>query len=468
MNGPDRSPVSRQRRIRIGLLPRSWVSIALLALVIAVASAGATLFVLVEFRGYCAAQFLPVTRHPEAAPYVQDLSGTAATIMWRTDDETEGLVEYGEHPEASQTVRSDTGYVHAVRLTDLEPDTTYAYRVQSEGTWTGMRTFQTPPGPNGAVTAVVVGDTGTGSSAQWQLSEVMLQVDPDLVLHTGDVVYPRGGACHYEDRFYEPYEEMLASVPIYPVLGNHDVLTDNGDPFLTAFSLPTENSGTERYYSFDFGPLHVTALNAELYYEDDSISPARQLAWLREDLQSTDRPWKIVVIHRPPFNSSPYHGADPNVLVDMVDIFEEEGVDVVFAGHEHAYERLRPINGVTYFVTGGGGAELRGAGTSDLTALSALRYHVLRMEASPERLQIEAVGIDGEVFDQSWEQGQPATFGIGVQQVIPCWDELVVGAAVGSRLELICTPEDAYGDQDYNGIPGGSTLIFSVDILAAQ
>jgi FKBP-type peptidyl-prolyl cis-trans isomerase len=75
---------------------------------------------------------------------------------------------------------------------------------------------------------------------------------------------------------------------------------------------------------------------------------------------------------------------------------------------------------------------------------------------------------EGKIFDQSWERGQPATFGIGVQQVIGCWDDLVPGATVGSRLELVCTPDDAYGDEDYNGIPGGSTLTFVVDILAAQ
>jgi peptidylprolyl isomerase len=75
---------------------------------------------------------------------------------------------------------------------------------------------------------------------------------------------------------------------------------------------------------------------------------------------------------------------------------------------------------------------------------------------------------DGEIFDQSWETGQPATFGIGVGQVIPCWDDLVVGATVGSRLELICTPEDAYGPNGYEQIPGDATLTFVVDILAAQ
>jgi peptidylprolyl isomerase len=75
---------------------------------------------------------------------------------------------------------------------------------------------------------------------------------------------------------------------------------------------------------------------------------------------------------------------------------------------------------------------------------------------------------DGDIFDQSWDKGQPATFPIGVGQVIPCWDNLVVGATIGSRLELICTPEDAYGPEDYNGIPGDSTLTFVVDILAAE
>jgi peptidylprolyl isomerase len=75
---------------------------------------------------------------------------------------------------------------------------------------------------------------------------------------------------------------------------------------------------------------------------------------------------------------------------------------------------------------------------------------------------------EGEIFDQSWENGEPATFGIGVRQVIPCWDELLPGATVGSRLVLVCTSDDAYGDEDYSDIPGGSTLTFAVDLLGVQ
>lgn len=401
MRQPDESttvsspkPGPRWARMRKGL------SLALITLLLAFVVAGGTLAVLVQFRGYCPADFLPIGPDVQASPYVQNLTGTAATIMWRTPGETEGIVEFGETSLLGRTAESEPGHLHAVRLTGLEPDTEYMYRVQSAGVEGNIETFHTAPGPDGTVTAVVVGDTGTGESPQERISSVMLEMEPDLVLHTGDVVYPRGGECGYEDRFYEPYEELIASVPVYPVLGNHDVLTENGEPYLMAFALPAESSGTERFYSFDYGPLHVAALDSELYYLDESIPAEQQKAWLREDLRATDRPWKVVVIHRPPFNSSPYHGADPRVLEDLVEIFEEEGVDVVFAGHEHVYERLKPIDGVQYFVTGGGGADLRGAGTSELTALSALRYHALRVEATPEQILIEAVGIDGEVFDQ--------------------------------------------------------------------
>jgi predicted phosphodiesterase len=388
------TPERRLGRVRRGL------SIGLIALLLTFVLAGGTLAVLVQFRGYCPADFLPIGANIEASPYVQNVTSTEATIMWRTPGEAEGIVEFGETAQLGSSAGGDLARLHSVRLTGLQPDTEYMYQVQSPGIEDEIETFRTAPGPEGEVTAVVVGDTGSGDTPQERLSNVMLEIEPDLVLHTGDVVYPRGGECGYEERFYEPYNELIASAPVYPVLGNHDVLSENGEPYLTAFDLPAESSDTERFYSFDYGPLHVAALDSELYYGDNSIPAEEQKAWLREDLRTTDRPWKIVVIHRPPYNSSPYHGADPRVLEDLVEIFEEGGVDVVFAGHEHAYERLNPIDGVQYFVTGGGGGDLRGGGTSELTAAAALTYHVLRMEASPQRLLIEAIDIDGEVFDQ--------------------------------------------------------------------
>ena len=360
---------------------------------------GGGMVALVELRGYCPPDFVPLQGNPRAPPYVQNVTSTSATIMWRTASETNGRVAYGEEGDLEHIAEGEIAELHAIRLTDLEPDTQYAYEVRSGSVTYETEQFHTAPGPNEEITAIVVGDTGSGDVQQEQLAEVMEDMNADLLLHTGDVVYQRGAACHYDDRYYEPYRELIDSVPVYPVLGNHDVLTDNGEPFLTAFDLPTESSGTERFYSFDYGPLHVAALDSELYYGDDAISTEEQKEWLRQDLRATDRPWKVVVIHRPPYSSSPYHGGDRNILEDLVGIFEEEGVDVVFAGHEHVYERLKPINGITYFVTGGGGGDLRSAGESELTAVSLLRYHALEVAVGPDRMHVQAIGIDDVVLD---------------------------------------------------------------------
>ncbi|MDQ4100324.1 MAG: metallophosphoesterase [Chloroflexota bacterium] len=374
-------------------------TVALVGLLALVFTAG-LLATLIPFVGYCGADFLPIDDDLTVEPYVQNVTATSASILWRTPDESGSLLQFGETPNLDQTIASNDVLLHHVEITGLKPDSEYSYRVMAVGFDRGFGSFRTAPGPDAIVTAAVVGDTGSGEEPQYEVAEVMSALDPDLVLHTGDVVYPRGGECHYDDRYYAPYQGLIDSVPVYPVLGNHDIRTDNGEPYLKAFDFPADSSGTERFYSFDYGPMHITAIDSELYYEDESIPPSAQKAWLIKDLRRTDRPWKVVVIHRPPFNSAPYHGGDPKVLEDLVEIFTAEGVDVVFSGHEHVYERLKPIGGVTYFVTGGGGGDLRGAGTSELTAVSALRYHALRLEVGPERLVVEAVGVGGEVFDR--------------------------------------------------------------------
>lgn len=396
-----RDPRPRRNGSVFGWLARRrWWSIALVAVLVLALVAGGGMVALIDFRGYCGSDFLPIEDDVTAAPYVQNVSETGATIMWRTASPTDGEVAYGRDGTLDRTVDGDRVELHTVRLTGLDPATAYTYRVDSGDTTYPPASFHTAPGANGDITAIVVGDSGSGSRQQWQVAELMERMDGDLVLHTGDVVYKRGAACHYEERYYDPYAALIDSVPVYPVLGNHDVLTDDGEPWLAAFALPEASSGTERYYSFDYGPMHVAALDTELYYGDDAIPAARQKAWLREDLRATDRPWKVVILHRPPFSSSPYHGGDKRVLEDLVGIFEAEGVDVVFGGHEHVYERLEPVNGVTYIVTGGGGGDLREAGRGPLTVATALRYHALRVEVTPERMEIEAVGTDGEVFDR--------------------------------------------------------------------
>lgn len=196
----------------------------------------------------------------------------------------------------------------------------------------------------------------------------------------------------------------MSSAPFYPSLGNHDVRTNGGAPYLHAFDLPTDNpQKTERYYSFDYGPVHFVALDSELYHADHSISAQAQKAWLAKDLAESRRPWKIVYFHRPPFSSSrgPHPGGDERIRTDLVPVFERAHVDLVFCGHQHNYERFRPINGVTYIASGGGGGEhLYPIKPGKRSAYAVSRLNVLKVIASPHDLEVEAVGANGAVFDR--------------------------------------------------------------------
>jgi hypothetical protein len=127
---------------------------------------------------------------------------------------------------------------------------------------------------------------------------------------------------------------------------------------------------------------------------------------LVNDLNATRQPWKIAVFHRAPYSALGEHGSDPLVRSVFEPIFSAHDVALVLSGHEHDYERTTPQQrtpgtlGVTYIVTGGGGARLYPAGIAPWTAASASAYHYLRGVVDPCRVAVEAVGLDGVVFDQ--------------------------------------------------------------------
>ncbi len=257
------------------------------------------------------------------------------------------------------------------------------------------------PAANESLTFAVVGDTGTGGSAQAAVAGLLERTRPDLLLITGDVVYPDGGYDSYGPKFYAPYRDLIKTTPILPVLGNHDVMTGDGRPYLDNFRLPHDNpQETERYYSFDAGNAHFAALDSELYHADDAGSAREQKAWLEKDLARSDMPWKIVFLHRPPFSSS-HHGSDEKIRDDLRPVFERYGVNLVFSGHDHDYERTTPIGGVTYVVSGGGGKELYPAGKSEWTAFSRSVHHAVRVRIEGDRLKLEALRPDGRILDSA-------------------------------------------------------------------
>ena len=166
-------------------------------------------------------------------------------------------------------------------------------------------------------------------------------------------------------------------------------------------------NNAERFYSVDYGPVHLIALDTEAAF----LSSARrqeQIDWLVSDLQaSQQQPWRIVFFHRPPYSSGTEHGSDLAIRQAFGPLFEQYNVQVVLTGHEHSYERSVPWRestntnwqAVTYAVTGGAGAALHPTGRSAWTAFSRAAFHYLRLTISPTDATLEAVGTNGAVLD---------------------------------------------------------------------
>ena len=360
-------------------------------------------------------------------PYLQQVSSTSTTVVWATRESGPAEVRYwrtSDSPIAvAATTRlfpgSSTGmgfdyYQHEARLANLSPTTLYNYDVFVRGgdaTPGVVDRFSTaiPPG-SGSVRFIAFGDSGTGSFEQRQLGALMTNDSFDLALHSGDIAYPDGTYLQFHETFFGMYRDWLRSRPAYPSIGNHDNNTLAALPYRELFTLPENGASAnypdhkERYYSFDYGPVHFVALDTELAFAD----PARrqeQLSWLSADLVATTQPWRVVFFHKPPYSSGE-HGSDLLIRQAFGPIFEQYGVQLVINGHDHHYERIVPWRessagqAVTYVVTGGGGAALRTVGQSAWTAISRPAHHYLRGMVSGCQLTLQAVGLNGEVFDE--------------------------------------------------------------------
>jgi acid phosphatase type 7 len=335
-------------------------------------------------------------------PYVQGVTASSAVICWVSQHPGSGVVEYGKTPELGcKETDPRVRRRHVVALAALDPGSTYHYRVEGVG-GSSSGCFRTAPvDDDSRFSFAVVGDSGSGGKGQLAVAALLERLRPDLVLHTGDVVYPAGQERHYDRRFFAPYRNLIKTVPLFPVLGNHDVRKGNGAAFLENFHPPLGSPGsTKRYYSFDWGNTHFVALDSELYHGDRGSNPEEQRDFLERDLATTRKRWTVAFLHRSPYGSS-RHGGDEKVREDLEPLFVKHGVDLIFSGHDHVYERTVPITGVTYVVSGGGGRRLYPAGNGELTASSVSVHHAVLVRVSGSRLLLETLEVGGKVVDRS-------------------------------------------------------------------
>ena len=172
----------------------------------------------------------------------------------------------------------------------------------------------------------------------------------------GDNAYTEGTDAQYQTAVFDTYSDMLRKSVLWPAFGNHDALsassvTQSG-PYYDIFSLPTTGqaggvaSGTEAYFSFDYATIHFVVLNSE---DTLSYDPAAMIDWLSRDLAASNQPWTIALWHRPPYSKGSHDSDTEGNMVwmraNIVPMLEEEGVDLVLAGHSHAYERSFLLDG---------------------------------------------------------------------------------------------------------------------------
>jgi 3',5'-cyclic AMP phosphodiesterase CpdA len=346
---------------------------------------------------------LVASKRSSRGPYVQGVTATSVVIAWMSKEPGAGVVKYGKKAPELGWEEADRRIDrrHAVAIAGLEPGSTYHYRVKGVCESWLKGSFRTAPaGEGSSFSFAVVGDSGSGGKGQRVVAGLLGRLEPDLVLHTGDVVYPADEERHYDRRFFTPYRELIKEVPVFPVLGNHDVRNGNRAAFLENFHPPLDSPrSTKRYYSFDWGDAHFVALDSELYYGGKGSSAERQKAFLERDLAATDKRWKVAFLHRSPYGTSK-HGGDDKVRYDLEPLFARHKVDLVFTGHDHVYERTVPIRGVTYVVSGGGGRRLYPAGRGRLTACSRSAHHAVLVRVDGGSLSLEATEPDGTVFDR--------------------------------------------------------------------
>jgi predicted phosphodiesterase len=207
------------------------------------------------------------------------------------------------------------------------------------------------PNKEGSVKFLVIGDSGTGGSEQLavanRIAEVYKVFPFEFALMVGDNLYGGESAADFRRKFEEPYKPLLdAGVKFYAALGNHDNTDEkNYKPF---------NMGGQRYYTFKpKNGVRVFAL-------DTNYMDQPQLQWLEKELTASGSDWKIVFFHHPLYSSGGTHGSDYQLRAQLEPMFLKHGVDAVFSGHEHFYERIKPQKGIYYFVSGSAGQLRKG------------------------------------------------------------------------------------------------------------
>ena len=354
----------------------------------------------------------------QRGPYLQHADDGVA-VVWYTEALGEGRVRFfSEADQTGEAIAPGGTARHEATLRSLSPNMRYGYRVYSPSgslaATTGEVEFAFRAPDASAMRFVVFADCGSGSAGQQAIARAIAAepIAPEFVMIAGDVVYPPADAPAWDSRFFAAYRALLPAVPFYAVAGNHDFEVQGGRLFYDVFTLPRNGPAgfaPESSYWLERG-------GALMVVHDTNQTPAllRQhaVAWHNE-IARRAASFRLVVQHHSLYSSGPNFAQFPvpELRALLAPVYSSSGIDVVFAGHDHLYERTRPLGGVVYVTTGAGGAALYPrAATNDFTlAFVNDRHSYTYVDLRGRTLSLRQMDVDGRTLDAS-TLSKPVTF----------------------------------------------------------
>ncbi len=329
------------------------------------------------------------------SPYLQLATDSSIHIVWRTKVKINPIIRYGKDmddlnekigsefilerrtvDESDKSINDASSLFDApegtrqfeAKISNLDSNSTYYYSVfDGEKRLTPKDSsyyFKThpQPGTKSPLYFWVVGDSGTGGENQAKVHTAMRKynqfknLELDMYIHVGDMAYTSGTDGEFSERFFKMYEPTLRNTVCWAAMGNHEGKTSKGEngigPYYDAYICPKVAeagglpSGKEAYYSFDYGKVHFIVLDS---HDLDRRPTGAMAQWLKADLEKTKAEWLIAYFHHPPYTKGSHDSDKEEQLIEMrehiMPLLESGGVDIVFTGHSHIYERSMLING---------------------------------------------------------------------------------------------------------------------------
>lgn len=291
------------------------------------------------------------------------------------------------------TTASPKTYIHKIKISGLQSETKYHYRIHQGIDYSADYTFWTVANPGTEFHFAWMADCRTGKSIHDEIAKLIKTAGPRFSIYGGDLC-SNSSYQSFKDEFFRPNElALIANVPFFNAVGNHEGWSQNTKVFTQA---PPSSGSDQGYYSFDYGDLHVLVLN---YLDEPGTDPTKsaQYVFAKTNLLGSTKTWKLVVCHSPAYCAGG-HGEDKTMKIFSTNIFEPNKVAMVLSGHSHFYQH-NFVNGIHHLIIGTAGAGLYTPQNKSYTMKSVQDYNFAIFEVSPTFIHMIVYNNRGQVLD---------------------------------------------------------------------